>query len=117
MTTGVESSEAGSPQGVLPRPSDAHAIISYETNKKLLGMAYLLWFVAGGLGGHRFYAGRTKSAVAILLTTIFASLMMLAVGIGYILLLPVWIWIFVDAFRIPGWIREHNALLAHQLLG
>jgi hypothetical protein len=38
-------------------------------------------------------------------------------GLGLLLLIPVWIWMIVDAFLIPGWIRIQNSLLAMQLGG
>jgi hypothetical protein len=32
-----------------------------------------------------------------------------------LLLIPLGIWVLVDAFLIPGWIRNQNSLLAMQL--
>jgi hypothetical protein len=37
--------------------------------------------------------------------------------VGFVLLIPLWIWVLVDAFLIPGWIRTQNTLLAAQLGG
>ena len=91
---------------------DVHALMAYEANKKSLGASYVLWFFLGGLGGHRFYNGRTGSGVAQLLMTIFGIILIAAGGIGILLLLPVSIWVLVDAFLIPGWVSGHNNMLA-----
>ena len=87
----------------------------YEANKRSMTAAYLLWFFLGQFGGHRFYNGKTGSAVAILLLSIFGIILLAAYGLGLLLLIPVWIWVLADAFLIPGWIRNHNNLLVHQL--
>jgi TM2 domain-containing membrane protein YozV len=94
---------------------DARALMMFEANKKSMAVSYLLWFFLGTLGGHRFYNGRTGSGVAQLLLTIFGVLFTFAAGLGLLLLIPVWIWVLVDAFLIPGWVRSQNTLLAAQL--
>jgi TM2 domain-containing membrane protein YozV len=94
---------------------DARAMMLFEANKKSMLVAYLLWFFFGGFGGHRFYTGRIGSAVAQLLLSIGGLLLIVAAGLGLLLLIPVWIWVLVDAFLIPGWIRNLNSLLAMQL--
>ena len=38
--------------------------------QKSTGVAYLLWFFVGGFGGHRFYLGKTGTAVAQLIITV-----------------------------------------------
>ena len=96
---------------------DARAMMMFEANKKSMVVSYLLWFFFGTLGGHRFYNGRVGSGVAQLLLTIFGALLLFAAGLGLLLLAPVWIWVLVDAFLIPGWIRNQNSLLAAQLGG
>ena len=92
-------------------------MMMFEANKKSTAVSYLLWFFLGGFGGHRFYNGKTGSAVAQLLLTIFGILLLFAFGLGLLLLIPLWIWWLVDAFLIPGWIRNQNSLLAMQLGG
>jgi len=94
--------------------SDARALMMFEANKRSIVVAYLLWLFLGGAGGHRFYAGKTGSAIAQLLLLIFGILLTM-VGIGFLLLLVLGIWVLVDAFLIPGWIRNQNSLLAMQL--
>jgi TM2 domain-containing membrane protein YozV len=82
------------------------AVLQYENAKKSLALTYLLWAFAGGIGAHRFYTQRTGSAVAMLLLTIASlplTFMVGPIGFGIVML-----WGLVDAFLIPGWIREYN---------
>ena len=101
---------------IVPSGGDARKLMLFEANKKSVGVAYLLWLFLGGLGGHRFYAQRTGSAIAILLLTIF-GILLASIGVGLLLLVIAGIWVLVDAFLIPGWIRNYNNLLATQLGG
>jgi len=93
---------------------DARALMMFEANKKSIVAAYVLWFFLGWAGGHRFYAGKIGSAVAQLLLFIFGIILSIIL-VGFLLLIPQGIWVLVDAFLIPGWIRNHNSLLAMQL--
>ncbi|MFT8337487.1 TM2 domain-containing protein [Schleiferilactobacillus harbinensis] len=68
-----------------------------EKRKKSTVAAYLLWWFTGIIGGHRYYMGKTGSAVAMTLITV------LTFGIGIIV---TGIWWIVDAFSIPRWIQE-----------
>jgi uncharacterized membrane protein len=43
------------------------------------------------------------------------SILLTAIAIGGLGLFAVFVWVVVDAFLIPGWIREQNNLLAAQL--
>jgi TM2 domain-containing membrane protein YozV len=84
--------------------SDTRALMLFEANKKTAMVAYLLWFFLGLLGGHNFYLKRTGVAVAQLIL----SLTMVGLVITIV-------WVLVDAFLIPGWVRNQNNLLAAQL--
>lgn len=94
--------------------ADARAIMVFESEKKSTGICYLLWFFLGGFGAHRFYLGRTGSAIAMLIIYIL-SLILLFVGIGLLGLIAIGIWWIVDAFLIPGIAREHNQALMQRL--
>jgi TM2 domain-containing membrane protein YozV len=83
---------------------DARAMMLYEANKKTALVAYILWFFLGLLGGHNFYLKRTGVAVAQLILTLTIVGMLITV-----------IWVLVDAFLIPGWVRNQNNILAAQL--
>jgi TM2 domain-containing membrane protein YozV len=85
------------------------AQLQFESSRKSSGVAYLLWFFLGGFGAHRFYLGRTGTAVAQLLLLLLGWLPMM---LGYVVL---GIWVLVDAFLIPGMIREENAKLIDQI--
>lgn len=85
------------------------AQLQFESSRKSTGVAYLLWFFLGSFGAHRFYLGRTGTAVAQLLLLLLGWLPMM---LGYVVL---GIWVLVDAFLIPGMIREENAKLIEQI--
>jgi TM2 domain-containing membrane protein YozV len=84
--------------------NDARILMLYEANKKTALVAYLLWFFLGWFGGHNFYLERTGVAV----TQLILSLTVVGLVITII-------WVLVDAFLIPGWVRRQNNLLAAQL--
>ena len=75
-----------------------------DQGQKSLAVAYLLLIFVGATGAHRFYMGRTGSAVAMLvlwLLGLFTSF----IFIGVFLLIAVGIWELVDLFLVPGIIR------------
>jgi TM2 domain-containing membrane protein YozV len=76
--------------------------------EKDLLITYALWFVLGVFGLHRFYLGKTKSAVIMLVLTLFGWLTA-AILIGIIPLLIVCVWWFIDAFKTYKFVEEYNA--------
>jgi len=54
-------------------------------------VAYLMWFFLWFISGHRFYLGRPGTA--------FLQILTYFILIGFI-------WLLIDAFLIPGMIRE-----------
>jgi TM2 domain-containing membrane protein YozV len=86
----------------------------YDANKKSLAVSYLLWVFVGMLGGHRFYNGRTGTAVAQLVLFILGVVTYIFV-IGVFVVAALGIWVLVDAFFIPGWVRTYNNHLASSL--
>lgn len=94
--------------------ADAKAMMAFETGKKSTGIAYLLWFFFGGFGIHRFYLGRTGSAIAMLIISIISWILLFA-GIGLLGLIAIGIWVVVDVFLIPGISREHNQALMDRI--
>ena len=99
---------------VPPVSNDARAMMMFEANKKSVLLAYLFWLFLGWLGAHRFYAGRILSGLVMLMLWAIGSLLAWVV-VGYLLLAPLAIWWFIDAFLIPGWINEANSRLAFEL--
>ena len=87
----------------------------YHANAKSVGVTYLLWFFLGMLGAHRFYAGSTGLAVLQLIIFVISWPLLLA-GIGFITLGILWLWVLIDAFMIPGLIRDYNTKLAGAVL-
>ena len=56
--------------------------MAFESGKKSSGICYLLWFFLGGFGAHRFYLGRTGSAIAMLVLYILSWILLFAAGVG-----------------------------------
>ncbi len=83
-----------------------HSQIAFEENSKSIGIAYLLWLILGGLGVHRFYAGRTKSGIAQLLLALSV--------VGWLVLIP---WLIADLFLIPGMVNQHNMKIIDMING
>ena len=76
--------------------------------KKSIGIAYALWFFLGRFGGHRFYLGKTTSAV-IMLVSMIIGIVTSAIFIGFFIVIAVGIWALIDAFLIPGIVaRDQN---------
>lgn len=94
---------------------DTQAMMAFESQKKSGGVAYLLWFFTGGFGGHRFYMGRTGSAIGQLVLTLLGWPLLIAGGFGLVLLVPLGVWLLVDLFLIPGILSEHNGSLMKRL--
>lgn len=70
------------------------------------GAAYLLWFFLWWVSAHRFYLGRPGTAILQILS--------------YFILIG-FVWVLIDAFLIPGMIRdkqnEIRGRVSSQLLG
>lgn len=73
-------------------------------------VAYLLLIFLGGFGAHRFYLGKTGTAITILILSILGWLT-LVLGVGLIPLIAVVIWWMVDIFLIPGMVRGCQEVL------
>lgn len=91
-------------------------MMRYNEHRKSAGVAYILWLFLAYFSGHRFYLGRTGSAIAqTALFLVSALLTAASFTIGAVALL-VWVgWSLVDAFLIPGMVRRHNEALMSRL--
>lgn len=89
----------------------ARAQMIYDANKKSAGVAYLLCLFLGGFGAHRFYLGRTASAVGQLLLGVFGWITL------FLTWIPLGIWLLIDLFLIPGIVRKGNMKIADQFAG
>jgi len=83
---------------------DTRELLLLESEVKSRGksmlVAYVLWYFLGIFGGHRFYMGRTGTAVTQLILSITV------VG-----MLVTSIWWIIDAFLLHSQVREHNQQL------
>ena len=95
-------SQAAHSQGPLSK--DARTLLLYDANRKSAVIAYILWFFLGWFGAHNFYLGRKGVGIAQVLLTISV--------IGWFITI---VWVVVDAFLIPGWVRRENNMLLMQL--
>jgi len=68
------------------------------------GLTYIFWWFLGVFGAHRFYTGKKGSAIA-----------MLIISLTFFGLAVTAIWWIVDAFLIPGMVREYNDNLRQKL--
>ena len=75
---------------------------------KEVGIAYLFFLLLGGVGAHRFYLGRTGSAV-LLLCLWMGGWLLAAVLIGIPMIIAGGIWLLVDLFMLPSMVRQENA--------
>lgn len=77
----------------------------YLTMQKNPIVAWLLWFWLGLFGAHRFYLDRDKkwAIIQLVLTLTMFGAIVTAV------------WVIVDAFFLPGKLREYNGQLLYDL--
>ena len=72
--------------------------------------ALLLCIFLGGFGAHRFYVGKTGTAIAQLLLTIIGVVLSIIL-VGYFLVAAVGIWVLVDLIMIIiGSFTDKNGL-------
>lgn len=86
---------------------DPQRMMLYETQKKSMGVAYLLLIFLGWFGVHRFYLGRQGSGIALIVLTIlsfFGSFILIGI-FGYFVVAA---WLFVDLFLTAGMVSEYN---------
>ncbi|ESR25853.1 TM2 domain-containing protein [Lutibaculum baratangense] len=90
------------------------AMMEYNARAKSTALGYILWFFLGFLGAHRLYGGRVGTGILQILLHGLGWLTA-PIVIGY-LFLGLWgLWWLVDAFLIPGWIRDYNLDVARRV--
>ena len=70
--------------------------------------AFLLWFFTGYFGGHHFYLGNTQRGVVYAVTCVL-SWILLAVLIGAVGLLVLFVLWIVDGVQLSEKLRQYNA--------
>jgi len=79
--------------------------------KSRLATTLLAWFL-GEFGAHRFYVGKTGTAIAMLILGILGWSTMWLWGFGLIFLIPVGIWALVDfIYAVSGNTRDAEGKL------
>jgi TM2 domain-containing membrane protein YozV len=69
-------------------------------------IAYLLWFVLGGFGIHKFYVGKVGMGVLYLALFVIGWALLGAFGIVFLLALGVLL--IIDLFTLPRQVRTYN---------
>lgn len=97
-------------------PTDQQMLIEQQVanEAKSTGAAYLLWLFFGLIGGHRFYLGHIGSGLLMLFLFVVGWLT-IAVAAGALALIPLVIWVLIDAFLIPGMVQKHKSRIRAQL--
>ncbi len=75
-------------------------ILAYSEEKKSMTMALVMWFLLGGLGGHRFYLGNTGGGIRLLLS--------------YLLIILPFILIIIDICNLGKNVKKYNSDIAHK---
>lgn len=81
----------------------------YVMPLKSAGIAYLLWILLGGFGAHRFYLGRPGGAIGQLILCLLGWATLWVFFLGLVFLIPLWVWLFIDLFLIPGHTRDAHS--------
>jgi len=68
----------------------------------------------GGLGVHRFYLGKVKSGIAMLVMFVLGWFTLL-LHIGIFLFAIVGVWALVDLFLVPGMVKEDKQAIRKRL--
>lgn len=89
--------------------------VTYDIRKKNLAVAFILWSSLGQAGGHNFYMGRIPAGVIQLILAIVGYATIWFFLIGLIFLIPLWIWLIIDAYLLTGWVAKHNTALMQSL--
>lgn len=76
-----------------------------KIQSKNMVVAYILWYFLGVVGGHRFYMGKTGTAIV-----------QLILSITVIGLIVTSIWWIVDAFLVHTWVKEHNESIESRMI-
>jgi TM2 domain-containing membrane protein YozV len=114
MSDPIARGQSSMADGSAATHRDVQTMMRYDANKKSVGVAYVLWFFFGTLGGHRFYRKRTGTAIVMLIVFV-VSVPLSFIGVGFVGLTIVGIWTLVDAFLIPGLTRDYNNRLISSL--
>lgn len=96
---------------------DERMLVNMELQRKgkNIVLAYFLLALFGTLGVHRFYLGRSGTAIFQLVLTIFGWMTVWFI-VGFVPLITVGIWLIVDLFLIPKIIERDNKQLEREIV-
>ena len=103
--------------------TESQKIMQYMNRKKKIGITYLLLFLFGIFGAHRFYLANEDDG-CIDLRIAFAQLgviiavfflIILQTGWGFLLFIGLSCWLFVELFLMPAAVKTANFRLMSQL--
>ena len=77
-------------------------------SRKDVAITYLLALFLTGFAAHYFYLGRVGSAIGFLALW-WIGVATAAIYIGFVLIAAAYIWLIVDLFLIPSYVRAYNA--------
>lgn len=81
--------------------------MGYDANKKSVGVAHVLWFSFGVLGGHRFQLRRAAGAI-VMLVDVAVSAPLSLIGVAFVGLTIIGMRELVVGFLIPGLMRDYD---------
>ncbi len=111
-------------------------MIKYKLSKKSMVLAYIFNVFFHGIGLHRFYMRRYKSAVAMLLLNVIGvfiilgvvllpfllgnehismKLFLIGIILGELMVITVLIWAIVDLFLVHKWVKVFNYNVLEEL--
>jgi TM2 domain-containing membrane protein YozV len=92
-------------------PGAPAAVAAGISPKSRLATTLLAWFL-GYFGAHRFYVGKTGTAVVMLILGIVGWATIWIFGLGLLFLIPVHIWAIIDfIFAVVGKMTDSQGLL------
>ncbi len=94
--------------GGVYAPQQAGAVVISRSLKDVGGLTYVLALFLGGLGIHNFYLGRVGGVAVTQLVLTIVGIATTAVGSFGMLNVVVLVWVLVELFLIPGFVRAAN---------
>lgn len=85
-------------------------MIRFEAQKKSAGLAFVLCWLLGNFGAHRFYLEKPHAVTKLVIMLVSIPLVFLFC-VGYVGILAMTIWTIVDLFHVSGWVKEYNTNL------
>lgn len=107
---GSQWTEHASPKVAAPGSPPQIVYVSARPGEKSAGIAYLFFWLLGGVSAHNFYLGRIGPAIGFL-ALYWGGWALTGVGVGFVMLLAAVIWLIVDVCCIRQYVDAVNARL------